>query len=55
VQRLPAAGQPAQRLVQRGQIAADAAHVPHFAFAPGFGQRDVDRCPCARPVRRTRC
>jgi len=42
VQPMPAADEFAQRLVQRHEVAADAADVPHFAVAAGFGQRDVD-------------
>ena len=32
----------AQRLVQRGQVSADAAHMPHLTVAPKLGGGDVD-------------
>jgi hypothetical protein len=32
----------AQRLVQRRQIPADAAHMPHFAVVTGLGGGDVN-------------
>jgi hypothetical protein len=42
VQRRTAADELAQRLVQRHEVAADAADVPHFAVAAGLGHGDVD-------------
>jgi hypothetical protein len=42
VQPVASADQLAQRLVERRQIAADAAHVAHLAVAPGIGGGDVD-------------
>ena len=42
VQRMPAADELAQRLVERGQVAADAAHMSNFAVAAGLGHGDVD-------------
>ena len=55
VQRRAAADELAQRLVQRGQVAADAADVSYFALAAGLGQRDVDAVQVRSPDRRTRC
>ena len=42
VQRMPLAGELAQRLVQRDEVAADAAHMPHLAVTAGLGSGDVD-------------
>ena len=42
VQRMPLAGELAQRLVQRDEVAADAAHMPHLAVTAGVGSGDVD-------------
>jgi hypothetical protein len=42
VQPVALADQLAQRLVQRDEIAADAAHVPNLALTAGVDRGDVD-------------
>ncbi|KQW49619.1 hypothetical protein ASC81_25335 [Pelomonas sp. Root405] len=50
VQRLAATDEFAQDLVQRREVALDAADMPDLGVARRICHGDVDRCPCERPT-----